>query len=53
MHALGEDFDSTELRRTRASSETIDLCTLEFGPDSLSPSTSSERVTHLHIRPWV
>ena len=34
MHALSEDFDPTELRRERASSETIDLRTLEFGPDS-------------------
>ena len=32
MHALGEDFDTTELRRVRASSETIDLRSLEFGP---------------------
>ena len=33
MHALSEEFDLTELRRARASSETIDLRTLEFGPD--------------------
>ena len=33
MRALGKDFDTTELRRARASSETIDLRTLEFGPD--------------------
>ena len=40
----------TELQRERASSETIDLRTFEFGPDWLrSLSTSSERVTHLHI----
>ena len=50
MHALGEYFDTTELRRARASSKTIDLRTLEFGPDqSRSPSTTSKRVTHLHI----
>ena len=34
MHAFSEDFDPTELRRERASSETIDLRALEFGPDS-------------------
>ena len=38
MHALSEEFDATELRRARASLETIDLGALEF-----------ERVTHLHI----
>ena len=45
MHALSEEFDATELRRARASLETIDLRALEFG----SVSTTSERVTHLHI----
>ena len=29
MHALSEEFDPTELRRARTSSEMIDLCTLE------------------------
>ena len=33
MHALSEEFDPTELRRARASSEAIDLRTLEFVPD--------------------
>ena len=33
MHALSEEFDSTELRRARASSGKIDLRNLEFGPD--------------------
>ena len=33
MHALSEEFDPIELRRGRASSETTDLRTLEFGPD--------------------
>ena len=33
MHALSEEFDPFELRRGRASSETTDLRTLEFGPD--------------------
>ena len=33
MHALGKEFDATELRRVRASLETIDLRALEFGPD--------------------
>ena len=33
MHSLSEEFDPTELRRAHASSETIDLRTLEFGPD--------------------
>ena len=33
IHALNEQFDPTELRRARASSEAIDLRTLEFGPD--------------------
>ena len=28
-----EEFDPTELRRARASSETIDLRTIEFKPD--------------------
>ena len=45
MHALSEEFDATELRRARASLETIDLRALEFG----SASTTSERVTHFHI----
>ena len=50
MHALSEEFDPTELRRARASSETIDLRTLEFGLASTRcPSTTSERVTNLHI----
>ena len=50
MHALGEEFYPTELRRARAFSETIDLRTLEFGPDKLrSPSITSERVTHSRI----
>ena len=50
MHALSEEFDPTELRRARASSEAMDLRTLESGPDQLrSPSTTNERVTHLHI----
>ena len=50
MHALGEEFDATELPRGRASLETIDLRALKFGPDCLrSASTASERVTHLHI----
>ena len=50
MHALSKEFDATELRRARASLETIDLRALEFGPDKLrSASTTSERVTHLHI----
>ena len=31
MHS--EEFDATELRRARASLETIDLRALEFGPD--------------------
>ena len=49
MHSLIEEFDPTELRRARASLETIDLRTLD-GPDKLrSPFTTSERVTHLHI----
>ena len=40
------EFDHTELRRACASSETIDLCTLEFGLTSVRcPSTTSERVT--------
>ena len=43
-------FDHTERRRTCASSETIDLRTLEFGLASTRcPSTTSERVTNLHI----
>ena len=33
MHALSEEFDATELGRARASLETIDLRTLEFGPE--------------------
>ena len=33
MHALGEEFDATALRRARASLEMIDLRALEFGPD--------------------
>ena len=33
MHSLSEEFDPNELRRAHASSETIDLRTLEFGPD--------------------
>ena len=33
MRALSEEFDPIELRRARASSETTDLRTLEFGPD--------------------
>ena len=33
VHALSEEFDATELRRARASLETIDLRALEFGPD--------------------
>ena len=33
MHTLGKDFDTTELWRARASSETIDLRILEFRPD--------------------
>ena len=33
MHALSEEFDPTELRRACASSEAIDLRTLEFVPD--------------------
>ena len=46
MHALSQDFDATELWRARASSETIDLPTLEFGPNYFqSPYTTSERVT--------
>ena len=50
MHAFSEEFDATELRRARASLETIDLRALEFGPDLLrSASTTSERVTHLHV----
>ena len=50
MHALSEEFDATELRRARASLEMIDLRALELGPDELrSASTTSERVTHLHI----
>ena len=50
MHALSEEFDATELRRARASLETIDLRALEFGSNYLrSASTTSERVTHLHI----
>ena len=50
MHTLSEEFYPTELWRGRASLETIDLRTLEFGPDKLrSASTTSERVTHLHI----
>ena len=32
-HDAREEFDPTELRRARASSETIDLRTLEFEPD--------------------
>jgi len=32
MHALSEEFGATDLRRTRASLETIDLRALEFGP---------------------
>ena len=41
---------SHELRRACASSETIDLRTLEFGLTSTRcPSTTSERVTNLHI----
>ena len=37
-------------KRARASLETIDLRALEFGPDKLRrASTTSERVTHLHI----
>ena len=35
MHALSKEFDVTELRRARASLETIDLRALEFGPDEL------------------
>ena len=50
MHTLRGEFDATELRQARASLETIDLRALEFGPDQLrSASTTSERVTHLHI----
>ena len=50
MHALREEFDATDLRRARASLETIDLRALEFGSNYLrSASTTSERVTHLHI----
>ena len=30
--SLSEEFDATELRRARASLETIDLRALEFGP---------------------
>ena len=49
-HDAREEFDPTELRRAGASSETIDLRTLEVEPDKLrGPSTTSERVTHLHI----
>ena len=44
------EFDHTEHRGACASSETIDLCTLEFGLTSARcPSTTSERVTSLHI----
>ena len=32
MHALIEEFDATELRRARASLETIDLRALELNP---------------------
>ena len=43
MHTLSEEFDPTELQGAHASSETIDLRTLKFGPDQLrSPSTMSE-----------
>ena len=43
-------FVNTELRRACASSETIDLRTLEFGLASTRcPSTTSKRVTDLHI----
>ena len=46
IQALSQDFDATELWRARASSETIDLRTLEFGPNYFqSPYTTSERVT--------
>ena len=49
MHVLIR-FDHTERRRACASSETIDLRTLEFGLASTRcPSTTSERVTNLHI----
>ena len=33
MHAHSKEFDATELRRVRASLETIDLRALELGPD--------------------
>ena len=50
MYALNEEFDPSGLRRPRASSETIDLRTLELRPNKLrSPSITSERVTRLHI----
>ena len=40
----------TELRRARASSEMIDLRTLEYGLASTRcPFKTSERVTNLHI----
>ena len=49
MHVLIR-FDHTERRRACASSETIDLRTLKFGLVSARcPSTTSERVTDLHI----
>ena len=47
---ISYEFDHTELRGACASSETIDLRTLEFGLTSTRcQSTTSERVTHLHI----
>ena len=33
MHARSKEFDATELRRARASLETIDLRALEFEPE--------------------
>ena len=49
MHVL-IGFDHTERRQACTSSETIDLRTLEFGLASTRcPSTTSERVTNLHI----
>ena len=50
MNALSEEFDATELQQACASLETMDLRTLEFALDSTQcPSTTSERVTNLHI----